>query len=167
MNISNWSLNRIMQLPDFCFGRRWPISIWAEPDFTPPRYDIAECALPEKTVIWELHVRGSGQTATFYFVGLRLGDKLPTTEAEFDALELLFPCLDDYEIGRSGVKLQAQSDLHLTQLRYPVLSSGRRFVGKFETSFEYNQQIEVVFVVSSVPTEVPDWLISGPGRYRW
>lgn len=167
MNIANWSLNRIMQLPDFCFGRRWPISIFGSERGINIAYDIAECALPEKTVIWELHVRGSGTEGIFYYAGLRLGDKLPTTAAEFNALELLFPCLDDYRIGRSGVKLQKGLELHLTQLRYPVLSAGRRFVGSFETTFESYQEVHVAFIVSSVPTEVPDWLISGPGRYRW
>ncbi|GAI86378.1 unnamed protein product, partial [marine sediment metagenome] len=25
MDIRNWSLDQVMQLPDGCFGRRWPI----------------------------------------------------------------------------------------------------------------------------------------------
>ncbi len=80
MDIRNWPLDRIMQLPDHCFGRRWPITLLTPVVQTVTYYDISEMALPEKCVIWELVFYGygvlGGELTGWSFA---LGDVLPTT----------------------------------------------------------------------------------------
>ena len=53
MDIRNWPMNRIMQLPDCCFSRRWPVGVSWLGEAVSVGYDISEAGLPERCVIWE------------------------------------------------------------------------------------------------------------------
>ncbi|GAH72945.1 unnamed protein product, partial [marine sediment metagenome] len=54
MDVRNWPADRIMQLPDHCFGRRWLVSVIGARSEIGPAFDISEAGLPEWTVIWNL-----------------------------------------------------------------------------------------------------------------
>jgi len=164
MDIRNWPLGKIMQLPDCCFGQRWPISISGETTAVAPVFDIAECALPEKTIIWELHGSTVAPSVDRANCILKVGDHLPANAAEFNAMEYLFGCMDLVTYGRSAVEIGTNASIHLSRLRYPVLATGQRFVGYFQTASASSLLVQVTLVVSSVPMEVPDCLVSGLAR---
>ncbi len=54
MDIRNWPLSQIMQLPDAAFGRRWPVGLAYAFAGAGAEFDISEAALPERFVIWEV-----------------------------------------------------------------------------------------------------------------
>jgi len=166
MNIRNWPMDKIMQLPDCCFGRRWPIIFSGHgsvPNVT--MYFISEMALPEKCVLWELStaVRGNftaGLPEVAY--AIRLGDQLPATAAEFVAMEDLLPSCDEIDATARIFR----DRLVLRRLRMPIASAGRRLVLRV-FSDTLDTWWSMGFVFSSVPTEVPDWLLnSEKASYR-
>ncbi|MBA7627280.1 hypothetical protein ES703_34742 [subsurface metagenome] len=160
MNIRDWPLGRIMQLPESCFGRRFPI--WVELHNTPGQltWDISELAFPEVAVIHEFTIWASGVSGHSADIRLALGDQLPTTSAMMFALEPLFSGFGFAYIEPRASRIAATTQLLLSQLRMPISTSGRRLVFELSTGLGQTVACGVCLVVSSIPTEVPDCLLS-------
>lgn len=164
MRIDDWPLDRIMQLPDCAFGRRWPVSVaWplANPGIL---YDISEEALPEWCVVWELLlVTMSHGTNGLISINLALGDVLPTTDAEFDANEAFLRGLGWWTALRYNIVAGIGQEPALRRLRHFVHSMGRRVIGRCGSGATGSDAF-LTLVVSSVPKEVPDWLVGGQAK---
>lgn len=160
MNIRDWPMGRIMQLPDNCFGQRWPVYVGSRTEASIPVYDISEAGLPERCVIWSLHAMSIGLSLSFVNITLALGDALPTIAAEFNANETLFRDL--------GVQVGVLRELRLVPsnlfgpvpMRKYIAAAGRRLICRFDPASATLTVCHVVVVVSAVPTEVPDCLLS-------
>ncbi len=164
MDIRNWPIDRIMQLPDCCFGRRWPVGVYAGSNTTAEYYDISEAGLGDKCVIWSVHFISQGSATSLLRFSLALGDTLPTTPAQFDALEPLFSDLGRRDVTRRILDLGGFGVQINIPMRYPVMAQGRRIVMFLQIVGSDISQPFVILVISSFPTEVPEWLISGQGR---
>ena len=164
MDVSKWPLGKIMQLPDHFFGRRYVVGLFVPVVAMGTKYDISEMALPEYCVIWELVFFSYGTAGDLlYGWSFVLGDQLPTTDAEFDANELLFKDLGGYLAGRKSILCNSNRGLALRNLRILIHSAGRRIIGRYAGA-EEGGDFQVAFTISSIPKEVPDCLISGPVR---
>ena len=161
MDIRHWGLNRIMQLPDHCFGRRFLVSSNMNVLAAQRVWDISEVALPDVCVIWELVIMVAGTFGTFLWVQIALGDQLPAAVATFDALDPLFMGLGEQGAEPRTIRVEADNVLHLDRLRMPVAAQGRRLVVEMTTDDGITASGMVAIVVSGVPKEVPDWLVSG------
>jgi len=161
MDIRNWPMNKIMQLPDCCFGRRWPIVFTGWNTVALYALYISEIGLPDKCILWELWLSALGTEPGWVLedmsLTLSLGDKLPATLLEFRALENMFPEADEIE----DTERLLRPNFHLTNLRKPYHSQGRRVVLKATSTRMIGTVWSVGLVFSSIPTEVPDWLCSG------
>lgn len=164
MDIRNWPLDRIMQLPDCCFGRKFLVCLSALSKNSVAAFDISEVGLPERCVLWELSFWVDGNISGNDWFRLALGDQLPTTAAQVDALEPLI-----FGLGRQGAEpkrllIRREQSLIRFTLRMPIAAIGRRPVLHYFTTVSIDSFLYVVLLVSSIPKEVPDWLISGAGR---
>jgi len=162
MNIDNWPLDRIMRLPDWCFGRRFPVSVRVNSYSGAFDVDISEIGLPEKCVVWEFisepyyvdHHNGYARVA--------LGDQLVADEAAFMRLEPLINGYGNQGQGPRQIEYsQYTGPLHIS-MRMPVAAAGRRLTAMAVAPVEKSYRCRFTIVVSSMPKEVPDWLISGP-----
>ncbi len=161
MDIRSWSPACIMQLPDECFGRREVLQLAVDLTGAGAVYQINPAGLPDRMVIWEVHAAARANVVVTIHAGLALGDRLPTTDAEYNLLELVFPNVISSDGDRGEFEVSSDSSFSLSMIRFPVVVSGRRLVGKF-TRHQGNASEGVIAVVySSLPTEVPEWLCSG------
>jgi len=160
MDISNWPINRIMQLPDNCFGRRWPIGFAQLTPDAEPHFEICETGLPEVCVIWSISTVCIGTFSSGINIQLRLGDNMPATDAEFLAFEPLIDDITGTGAVRNSIVVPGISGPHRFPIRKVVASAGRRLVGRFQRIATTAMGGQVIVVVSSMPTEVPDWLVS-------
>jgi len=160
MDVSKWGLGRIMQLPDHCFGSRWPVGLAVVGSPAAGVFDITELALPEVCVIWELSAwYDTAELGQMYFE-LRLGDMVPTTWAEFQLNELLFRGVR-YGPGVNGYfHITSMTSIDWRNLKMPVQSAGRRVILGVPAGVAIATRIQVVITVSSIPREVPDCLLS-------
>lgn len=161
MNIRDWPLGSIIQLPDCCFGRRFPVSSNIFLPGPGTAWDISEVAFPETCVIWELLITAGKGIESAGQIRIALGSQLPLNAGMFDVLEPLFPGLG-LQMPEPRLIYVAPGELvHLTQLRMPVATAGRKMVVQCTAGPGQITSLIVAIVVSSVPREVPDWLISG------
>ena len=158
MDISTWSFDRIMQLPDYMFGRRWPVTCTVALDLVQPNWGISNFPLPERFVIWGVYFVAPIAFTDSVSVDLRLGDVLPTTTPQFRTYETIFPGFDHYSEGLGYWVLGMLSGFELFGLRQPVQSMGRRLVVEADRVVGTAAGVTVVLVISSIPRSVPEWL---------
>jgi len=156
MDISQWPLGRIMQLPDYCFGRRFMVSAHLRASAQTTVWDIAEPALPELMVVWEFYVSPWQAEISTGIVRIALGDQLPTTIAMMDALEPLFSGFGVQGAEPRNYTQKAGDGFFLSRLKMPVRTSGRRLVVEYTNSHQAaTGQQSLAIVVSGVPKDIP------------
>lgn len=160
MDIRNWPLGRIMQLPDHCFGRRWAVSVAQANEASQTNYDISEVALPDVGVMWEVGIYGFGAIGQLCTIRLAIGDQLPAAAAEMDRLEPLIMGLGFQGADPRRIRLQWATPMVAVDLRMPIQAQGRRLVMEVVTDAGQVMDVICVIVVSGVPTEVPNCLLS-------
>jgi len=166
MDVSKWPLDEIMQLPDHAFGRRWIVSVGRSGLSNNILYDISEAGLPERFVVWEIMWCGDGEILFVVSMALGLSDYLPTTDVEFWAFPRLISDLGIDINGNRMLFIRSEQSWRRMTLRQPVASGGRRLVGRFAETATKTAAAMIAITISSLPREVPDWLISGRREFR-
>ena len=161
MDISKWPIDKIMQLPDHCFGRKFVVScaIRVVPEATV--WDISEIALPNVFVLWQLQIYPYGFTTADSRLRIALGDKLPTSETTMNGY---IPLISD--LGMGGTKprriyLFQRTGTFILFMRMPISAQGKRLVIEGHAEADANANVSVQIVVSAIPKEIPEWLLSG------
>jgi hypothetical protein len=161
MRIDHWPFDRIMQLPDWCFGQRYVVSCSPRAYDGALAWDISEIALPEKFVLWELLWDSYNCSWPIDYIRIALGDQLPTAHAQFMELTPLIMGLGAQGPEPREIAGCIYQPLHLVNIRKPYQSCGRRLVCEAYATAGKTNYTHVIIVVSAMPKEVPDWLISG------
>lgn len=158
MNIANWPVNKIMELPDHCFGRREVLQLAVDLAGAGAVYAINPAGLPDKMVIWEVIAAARAATTVTIHAGLALGDQLPASDAEYNLLELVFPNVISSDADRGEFEVSSDNSFNLMMVRFPVVVSGRRLIAKFVRHQGIATEGVITVVYSSFPSEVPEWL---------
>ncbi|MBA7532758.1 hypothetical protein ES705_24988 [subsurface metagenome] len=166
MNIRNWPMDQIMQLPDCCFGTRWPVSCGVTSSAVIDQFTIVKTGLPDRCVLWELLVLVKSEMAQLFQVEFAWGDQLPPDLSAWNQLQKMFPCQGVQDASNYYWEGGGHGDLALRRLRMPSPASGQRPCMRVDKTSTAEYMVTAIFVVSSFPTEVPDWLISEYRRSR-
>lgn len=160
MDIRDWPLDQIMQLPDHCFGRRWPIV--TSRNIAPTIIDewLVKTSVPDKCVLWELSATSAPLTTLGAYCKFALGDHEPANDAEFNAFERIIQ--GDLDNATMEGAIYADRYCSLTiRMKNLLLPQGRRFaVQAHNPHATTTVPVTFFFIISSIPTEVPDWLLS-------
>lgn len=160
MNIRDWPLGQIMQLPDCCFGGRFLVSCYIRQTILGAGWDISEIALPEKFVLWEVEFDVMTEVDKLVLTRLALGDQLPVAVGMVDALE---PLLQGFGVqGPEPRVIESFGSVSFSfrRLRQPYTPAGRRLVMEVDLPIAVVAYVSASLIVSSIPTEVPDCLVS-------
>lgn len=166
MDIRNWPMGMIMQMPDHFFGRRWPIACELS-GVSDPMFDISEMAFPERCVVWSVALdwrNASEHTAAH--CRLALGDQLPTLIGHMNVLEPLLRSVGTQGAEPRYIALPVGALNLLWPMRMGLATAGRRLVISGSPGGSSWLFVRCVLEVSSVPTEAPDCLISEHLRSR-
>lgn len=154
-------MDQVMQLPDHCFGRRFPVCVCPSASTGNTNWDISEVALPDRFVIWELVWWTDRQRLGGDYFRLALGDQLPATAAQMTALEPLIKGMGLQGLDPRQIPPQWRTFVGIRRLRHPVQATGRKLIAEVVSDGAAAIRIQFVMVISSFPTEVPDCLLWG------
>jgi len=160
MDITNWGIGRIMQLPDHLFGRKYVIGCGGILSGAGNIFPISSVALPEWTVIWELRVWGYFSASGLHGIKFALGDQVPADADSFLRFEQLFA---DVGYGAGTPKdlyLDLNGSINITGLRMPVHTAGRRLVMEMTNIGAETILINSAMIISGIPREIPEWMLS-------
>ena len=164
MDTSQWGDSQLMQLPDWCFGQRWPISGGATITAGLYGWQLNPSRLPERMVVWSAFVCTRLTSWTTVSVGFKLSDTVAANLATFQAQESIFKELEGPHIGESelitgGIGVQTQINV-----RHIVRTTSRRLSIGYYNPLGTNADVQAGIVISSVPRSVPDWLFKVGGE---
>jgi len=160
VDISKWPLGRIEGLPDQVFGRRYPVSCFANSTGAATAIDVSEEMLPQRIMVWQLHIAPGKSGHLSSYVRIGLADDLPADEDGFmKCVPLIrgFGAQGPEPRQITGYLNYASWDLYL---RMGVVTGGRRLALLARSGTGGYAWAHVTVVVSSVPEKVPKWAIS-------
>ncbi len=162
MDISNWKLDQILRLPESAFGQKDVIQLYGRG--TPPqrKKDISSVNLPEHTVIWQVNINQTELGIAVGHVTLRLGTRLPASDAEFDRMEPIFSDVIDDTGNPSSFIVRTELAYSLSNIRKYIQSKGRRIVAEFGIDAGGVSGTACQIVYSSIPREIPDFYRGSP-----
>lgn len=167
MRIDDWPLDRIMRLPDWCFGRRHWVGTYAGATNGHVSYWLVEEQLPDKFVVWSIMMCCNCPLMLNGFrVTVRLGFRVPVDAAEVLGLERLCKGISrpnivyEFYVNPNGLT-------YMNQQRLLIESTGRRICLMVNGDQENPYESTVGVLISSVPKEVPDWLVSNLVNIQW
>lgn len=164
MRIDNWPLDRIMRLPDWCFGRRWWVGEYCG-NVNGGAYQVVGTEeLPDKFVVWGVLVSCmSPNCLQALRVTLRLADNLAAFTAaplNYDRLlkGISIPTITyEFYANQNGVTwINAEREI--------VESGGKRLAIQTNGDQAILYEATVAILISALPKEVPDWLFSAQGK---
>lgn len=158
MNIRHWPLTKVMQLPDYCFGRRWPVGVSISFTGIGAAWAKSIQVFPSTFVLWELMFWT--QWPDFYAtdVFFALGDKLPTTETEFNKLPRLLPRVG-FAAGAPEFLSTVYAGVYLSRLRLPIQGNNRHLIIQVRGTSGKTTHLQSILTISGVPEIAPDWLV--------
>lgn len=166
MDVSRWPLHRIMALPDWCFGRRWWVGTYIGLSDGKWNIVIAEENLPDKFVVWGLLFCGRSveMTEAFRF-SVRLVDQVTPGVAFTSNEDLLFKGISD---GRMQYEFyfQPNSTVWIPAERQIIESRGRKIAIMGNGDQTNTAETTLGVLISGIPKEVPDWVVSGLAGVR-
>lgn len=159
MRIDNWPLDRIMRLPDWCFGRRWWVGEYMGSTQGRAYYRIGDEELPDKFVVWGVLISARSPVCLEALrLTMRLGTILPAAPAEVNGMDRIFEGISihtityEFYVNQNGVTwINCERIIHE--------SGGRRLVLISNGDQTIAYEMTAGMLISSMPKEVPDWLI--------
>jgi len=160
MRIDNWPLDRIMRLPDWCFGRRWWLGEYMGHTAGNVNYLLGAENLPDKFVVWGIYIScRSINCLEAIRLTIRLGTVLPAAAGDVEGLDRIFkgicvPAITyEFCVNPNGVTW-------VNCERQIIESAGRRLVMISNGDGTIAYYMTVGMHISALPKEVPDWLFS-------
>lgn len=158
MDIRDWPIDKIMQLPDCAFGQRWWVGTYCGDSNGRAGYFTVDENLPDKFVVWGIvFCCRAVASVNPMRVTVRLGTHLIANAADALSMDRIFKGISSKNI----VYEFYLSQWDLTWLdckRIIVDSAGRKIQlmtnGDQVTAYE----MTVAVLISSVPRDIPYWI---------
>jgi len=164
MRIDNWPLDRIMRLPDWCFGRRYWVGTYIGLTEGKVNIILTEEDLPDKFVVWGLLFSNRAPSmvealrATVRLTGTRVAGAVVIPNEERLFKNISEPAIV-YEFY-----FQPNANIWIPAERQIIESNGRRIVVMVNGDQTNSAETTCGVLISALPKEVPDWLILGRGK---
>ncbi len=166
MDIRKWSLHKIMALPDWCFGVKWWVGTYIGTAADAVTYFLIEESVPDKFVLWDVLISSTGGTAgSSCNVTLRLCRQVPTSGTLKNYRRLLTN-MSTRQMSYD-IHLPPIATTHLGPMKNLIEAENDRIGGALKIPSETATcENSVACLISAIPKEVPDWVVSGLAGVR-
>jgi len=158
MDVSGWTVDERMCLPDWCFGNAVILSCRVANNVpNTGKWAISTRVLPDQACIWSVGFWSTANDWAFSHCRMGLRDVVPTSVAEMDTSQNIFPDLgiNTYSPPRILVPTQSGWSLHVN-VRKGIETAGRKFVCEAFLHAAGNIiGLHMYIVVTGLPTEIP------------
>lgn len=161
MDISKWTPDQILGLPDFVFGRKFPIFGSLKAGSTTWVTDLSEVGFPDPCVLWEFHLQSLIYGSNDAYVRVGLSNRVAANEAEFMTFLPFLHGLGFQGPEPRGVYFCAGAGSLDFRCKMIVRTGGLRLTVCSLSTAAGIYRFNVSAVVSGIPKEVPDWVFSG------
>jgi len=166
MDISKWPIDRVMALPDWCFGRQWWIGEEVETLSAGIKYFFFSDMPPDVFVLWDIFF-SPGLWAAGELVDLTLVLCHQTPDA--GNIQTLTRLLRQFSTPNAfyDMHLQCKTAVHLGPMKVLIEANNDGIGGRMRIIAETVTALNnIAVLVSALPKEVPDWVVSGLAGVR-
>jgi len=159
MDVSGWTVEQRMRLPDYCFGNRELHTVHAE-GVVDDTYCWAksEVRMPDPMCFWEFTFYNRPNATGKGYARLGLADAVPTSVAEMDNAVEVLPRFAFENVGPNRIELyESFYTTYNYNVRKGIDTGGKYFVVELYTLLE-TMRFNISFVASGLPTNMEGWL---------
>lgn len=163
MDVSGWTVDQRMGLPDWCFPNRQIVSIERVANVANTYYwGISEIAMSDPMCIWSVGLFFNLLSAMNAYFRFGLRDTVPTSQAEMDTADEIFPYFGRPHAGPNELRMRVvdSSIIHFP-VRKGMATGGKYLVIEYWSNIN-SSSMTIFFVVSGLPTRIPDWMAFTP-----
>jgi len=159
MDVSGWTVDQRMRLPDWCFGNREMIGCRAAcPEVETYYWGISDIVLPDPVAIWSLGwvYKQNEKAVNRLRFGLR--STIPTSTAQMDTAVPILPYFGNTTFTPPMlVVTQTEGLLFQFNVRKGMATGGKKLVIELWSTIQWTE-ITFFMVVSGLPTNMAGWL---------
>ena len=166
MDISKWTVDAKMRLPAWCYGRRWWVGVQCYKDNGMVSYGFAEEPFPDAFVLWAVMITCHSPSMT---EAMKLTIRVAAQPfVDMDSVKAADRLLKG--VGRTGIWMDAYVDPNALSffgdIRQYCHYPNKRLAVEANGDQVNMYYCDVNVLISSVPKEVPDWVVSGLAGVR-
>lgn len=163
MDITGWSIEQRMRLPDWCFGNRELTGAYVSRNPTGLVWAIGTLVLPDPACIWTVYITSMPNAGMMSYVRVGLADTVPTSEAEMNAAVEILPHGWQARAGPNRISLLSGAyALLVYDVRRGMATGGKKLVIEMDNIFYGWNRVEADLIVSGLPTDMAGWLAHSP-----
>lgn len=159
MDVSGWTIDQRMRLPDWCFGNRRIVSAYVYETVQGQReWEISEHALPDPACIWRVEIISEPNAGKKGAMRIALSHVVPTSEAGMTNCQELLEGLGRPREGPNDILLNSGSYLyHFLDVRKGMVTGGKHLVVEIY-AVGATMRVTCNLIVSGLPTSMAGWL---------
>ena len=159
MDVSGWTVDQRMRLPDWVFGNRTLIGVYVANAGTGTyAWGISDIQLPDPVCIWKFFYICQEQTGQSGNYRAGLAEEVPTSSAEMDEATEFYP---HYGVPRTGPNLLPRAAYQPTTIEIPMrkgMVTGSKYLVVENYTVNSQSRVYVNILVSGLPTSMAGWL---------
>lgn len=159
MDITGWTMEQRMRLPDWCFGNRRIVSCYGwNPNPATFVFTISSSDLPDPCCIW--HAMFCSQPTGGGMGRMRIGmsDDVPADDGEMDLVDEIFPDYGSPGPGPNDIDfMEATYTYYAFNIRKGLVTGGQNLVMSTENTAGV-MRLMCALVVSELPINMAGWL---------
>lgn len=160
IDIRNWPIDQIMQLPDEAFGQKWQIITNEQVAGGATDVWMASEKVPDTIVLWEIRVHGIRTSIPAGGFKFAIADQIPADEDAFDLGERIFKGSLDNTVEEGMINYGNPDSALVIPMRKHVVMGGKRFTVWFKNTAGNVNETTVMFLISSIPRSLGEWMLS-------
>lgn len=158
MDVTAWPLSSRMKLPDHCFGNRQLLSVFvSNGGVGTMKWGISSIALPDPVCIWRASFKSQPTTNGYGYMRIGLRSAVPTSEAEMNAADEIFPAYGTPHAGPNIINVNGQTYQFWTLETRKGMVTGAKYLVVENKCNAATMRVQCSLLISSLPTKIPGW----------
>lgn len=158
MDVTGWSLEQRMMLPDHCFGNRQLIGTFNLVIGVGVKgWEISAIALPDPCCIWQLQIDSMPAPDAYGVLRFGLAKDVPASPEDMDAADEIFPYYGKPHVGPNQVYLYTRQGMQIIiPARKGMVTGDKKLVTELHSTTGTNR-VDCRLLVSGLPTLISAW----------
>jgi len=159
MDVTGWTIDQKMRLPDWCFGNRQVIGVYVS-TWVPggDAFAIAEIPLPDPVCIWQMAFVVTYEAGASGHARAGLSHTLPANVAEMNAATEIYPYFGTPMAGPNALPdLKGTGFYGEVAFKKGIVTDGMYIVGQVHCT-AIMTRLNFWLLVSGLPTDMAGWM---------
>jgi len=159
MDITGWTLAQRMRFPEWTFGNKTLIGVMLGNSVVGTDvFGISTIALPDPCCIWKAMFYNLSNPGAQSWMRIGLNDVVPTTVAEMDACDEIFPDFGNPAAGPNNIIFYNDGVTYFAIDAYQGMVTGGQYLVMQVHNTGGSVRLQIALTVTELPSNLAGWL---------